>query len=127
MNDVTVTQEDRDAYNCLMEDEGYDHEPAGAWHFARHRTEALTTARAEAEALAEEVAAEKARHRETLDVLQTAHESEAGLIAKLSARDAALREALDLMRGESDMSLPGSDHWLWAEKVRELIGEGETA
>ena len=47
--------------------------------------------------------------------------------AELAAKDAALREALDLMRGETDMSLPGSDHWVWAEKVRELIGDGETA
>ena len=46
---------------------------------------------------------------------------------ELAAKDAALREALALMRGEPDMSLPGSDHWLWAKKVRELIGEGETA
>lgn len=37
---VTVAQADRDAYNCLMQDEHYDHEPAGAWHFARHRTAA---------------------------------------------------------------------------------------
>ena len=47
--------------------------------------------------------------------------------AELAAKDAALREALDLMRGEPDMSLRGSDHWVWAEKVRELIGDGETA
>lgn len=57
--------------------------------FACHRTAA------EAEALAEEVAAEKARHRETLDVLQTAHEMELALIARVQQLKAALKPFAD--------------------------------
>ncbi len=41
---VEITQADRDAYDCLMYDENYDHPPHGAWHFARHRHTATADA-----------------------------------------------------------------------------------
>ena len=43
----SVTQADRDAYDCLMYDDLYDYPPQGALHFARHRTtaEAASAAR----------------------------------------------------------------------------------
>lgn len=54
---------------------------------------------------------------------------DACLIAAAPRAIEALKEALTLMRGEPDMSLPGSDHWLWAKSASAAIAiaEGDTA
>ena len=49
-----------------------------------------------------------------------AHE-DACLIAAAPCAIEALREAMTLMHGEPDMSLPGSDHWLWDKNARDII------
>lgn len=40
---------------------------------------------------------------------------------KTAALLAALEEALDLMHGNNDMSLQGSDEWLWANSARAAV------
>ena len=52
---------------------------------------------------------------------------DACMIAAAPRAIEALKEALTLMRGDPDMSLPGSDHWLWAESANAAIAftEGE--
>ncbi len=99
MNDVTVTQEDRDAYNCLMEDEGYDHEPAGAWHFARHRTAAEASSRD----VIEDWKGEAAHYRFEAPLLSEE-------LAASRAREARLREALGEVNALFRDGIAGVDH-----------------
>lgn len=80
--------------------------------------QALAAARAEAEALAEEVAAEKARHRETLDVLQTSYNSEAAARVQIQY----LRDTLEGLLEHSEPIGVIGDHFA-AEARAELAKE----